>query len=148
MNDPQVQINFNSNAKFESREGSLRSIQAVNQSAKAHKKKLNWKEKVKKINCKSFHSQQTLQTKLTDLSQQNLSVVSVTGALVDQTDADHGGHLNAVRHVQLGGSGRQQRRDVDAQQAGDGHVHGAQFGSRYTQQQPDAGHLVTLTQTR
>lgn len=82
----------------------------------------------------------------TYLSQQHLGRVPVGSALVDQAYAHHGGHLDVVGHVQLGGGGRQQGGDVDAQQAGDGHVHGAQLGGRDAQQQPDARHLVALAE--
>lgn len=33
---------------------------------------------------------------------------------------------------------------MDAEQAGDGHVHGAQSGRRHAENEPDARHLVTL----
>lgn len=81
---------------------------------------------------------------LTYLSEEHFCVVAVPGALVDEADANHGGHLDAVRHVQFSGGGRQQCRDMDAEQPRDGHVHGAQLGGRHTQQQADAGHLVPL----
>lgn len=48
-------------------------------------------------------------------------------------------------HIQLGWGGWEEGRDVDAQQAGDWHVHGAQFSWGHTENEPDAGHLVTLT---
>lgn len=80
----------------------------------------------------------------TYLSQQHLGSVPVGSALVDQAYPDHGSHLDVVGDIQLGGGGRQQGGDVDAQQAGDGHVHGAQLGGGDAEQEPDARHLVAL----
>lgn len=80
----------------------------------------------------------------TDFGQQHLGRVPVRCALVHQPYPHHGRHLHVVGYVQLGGGGRQERGDVDAQQARDGHVHRAQLGGRNAEQQPDARHLVAL----
>lgn len=53
-------------------------------------------------------------------------------------------HLNVVRHVQLGWCRREEGGDVDAEQTGDWHVHGAQSSRGNAEDEPDAGHLVTL----
>lgn len=80
----------------------------------------------------------------TYLSQQHLSSVPVGSALVDQAYPDHGSHLDVVGDIQLCGGGWQQGGNMDAQQAGDGHVHGAQLGSGDAEQEPDTCHLVAL----
>lgn len=80
----------------------------------------------------------------TYLSQQHLGSVPVGSALVDQAYSDHGSHLDVVGDIQLRGGGWQQGGDVDAQQAGDGHVHGAQLGSGDTEQKPNTRHLMAL----
>ncbi len=54
-------------------------------------------------------------------------------------------YLNIVWYVQLSGGRWEEGRDVDAKQASNWHVHGAQFGWRYAQKESDAGHLVALS---
>ena len=55
-------------------------------------------------------------------------------------------YLNIVWHIQLSRGGWEKGRDVYAKQAGNRHVHGAKFGRRDTQKEPDAGHLMALTE--
>ena len=53
-------------------------------------------------------------------------------------------HLNIVWYIQLGGGWWEKSRDVNTKEASDWHVHGAQFGWRHTQKEPNTGHLMTL----
>lgn len=57
-------------------------------------------------------------------------------------------YLNIVWYIQLSGSWREKGRDVYTEQAGNWHVHGAQFGWRHAKKEPDAGHLVALTASK
>jgi len=51
--------------------------------------------------------------------------VSVAGSLEEEADAQDGGHLHVVGHVELGGRGRQHGRQVDGQDLTCGQVHRA-----------------------
>ena len=57
-------------------------------------------------------------------------------------------YLNIVRHIQLSGGRWEKRRYVYTEQAGDWHVHGAQFGWRHAKKESNACHLMALTKIR
>lgn len=80
----------------------------------------------------------------TYFSQQNLSCVPVSSALIDEAYPYHSGHLHIVGDIQLCWSWWQKGRYVDAQKASNGHIHCAQLGSRNAKQQSNTCHLMAL----